>query len=117
MTNENEKKSSLDARRAFDLCQLVNYGEGSVVSRTLIENDAGTVTLFAFDAGQSLSEHTAPFDALVQVVDGAAEFTIGGDVSKVESGQIILMPANIPHGVRAISRFKMLLTMLRKTSK
>ena len=116
MTNENGKKSSLESSRAFDLCQLVEYGEDSVVSRTLIENDAGTVTLFAFDAGQSLSEHTAPFDALVQIVDGAAEFTIGGDVCKLAAGQIVLMPANIPHAAHAISRFKMLLTMLRKVS-
>ena len=117
MKDETAGKSGLESSRAFDLAQLVQYGDGSVVSRTLIENDAGTVTLFAFDAGQSLSEHTTPFDAFVQVVDGAAEFTIGGDVCKLKSGQIVLMPANIPHGVRAISRFKMLLTMLRKTSK
>ena len=115
MTDETAGKSGIESSRAFDLTQLVEYGEGSVVSRTLIENNAGTVTLFAFDAGQGLSEHTAPYDALVQIVDGAAEFTIGGDVCKLESGQIVLMPANIPHGVRATSRFKMLLTMLRKT--
>lgn len=109
-----EKKSKMPEARTLDLAGLVAYGEGAVVSRTLVENDAGTVTVFAFDAGQGLSEHTAPFDALVQVIDGEGEFVIGGKSSTVASGQIILMPANIPHAVRAEKRFKMLLTMLHK---
>lgn len=112
--SENEKKKSLiEAAKAHTLVELVQYGEGSVVSRTLIQNEAGTVTMFAFDAGQGLSEHTAPFDALVQVVDGSGEFIIGGQPCPAAKGQIVLMPANIPHAVKAHQRFKMLLTMLR----
>jgi len=107
-------KSKIQESQPFDLVELVEYNEGAVVSRTLVDNDAGTVTLFAFDADQGLSEHSAPFDALVQVIDGQGEFIIGGKSCQVGSGQIILMPANIPHAVRAIGRFKMLLTMLRK---
>jgi len=109
-----ERESRIPAGKALELSGLVQYSEGAVVSRTLIENDAGTVTVFAFDAGQGLSEHTAPFDALVQVVDGQGEFIIAGKSSLVDSGQIILMPANVPHAVRAPKRFKMLLTMLHK---
>ena len=114
MADNKAVKSKIQESQTLDLAGLVEYNEGAVVSRTLIENDAGTVTLFAFDAGQGLSEHAAPFDALVQVIDGQGEFVIGGKSCQVGSGQIILMPANIPHAVRAIGRFKMLLTMLRK---
>jgi quercetin dioxygenase-like cupin family protein len=110
----NEKKPKMQEAQALDLAELAAYGEGAVVSRTLIENDAGTVTVFAFDSGQGLSEHTAPFDALVQVIDGEGEFVIAGKSSIVGNGQIILMPANVPHAVRAKKRFKMLLTMLHK---
>lgn len=95
------------------LASLVAYGEGAVVSRTLVAGGAGTVTLFAFDAGQELSEHSAPFDALVQVLDGEAQITIGGVTQRVVAGEIILMPANIPHAVGAPTAFKMLLTMIR----
>ncbi|RJR43202.1 MAG: cupin domain-containing protein [Desulfobacteraceae bacterium] len=109
-----EEKKNIDGARVFDLAGLVNYGEGAVVSRTIMENSAGTVTLFAFDAGEGLSEHTAPFDALVQVIDGEGEYTIGGKPCKVGVGQIVLMPAGLPHAVRAKERFKMVLTMLRK---
>ena len=116
MTAEEMPKPRMQASQAFDLAGLVEYGQGAVVSRTLIENEAGTVTLFAFDEGQGLSEHTAPFDALVQVVDGQGEFIIGGKSCAVSAGQIILMPADVPHAVRATTRFKMLLTMLRKQS-
>ena len=114
MATENEKKPKLQAGQVLDLVKLVEYGEGAVVSRTLVENNAGTVTLFAFDKDQGLSEHTAPFDALVQVVEGEGEFIIGGETNQVGKGQLILMPANIPHALRANTRFKMLLTMLRK---
>jgi quercetin dioxygenase-like cupin family protein len=110
---EKEKKSKIPAGQVHDLIKLVEYGEGAVVSRTLVENGAGTVTLFAFDADQGLSEHAAPFDALVQILEGAGEFTIGGKPNQVGAGQLILMPANVPHAVRANRRFKMLLTMLR----
>ena len=113
MSIKKEKKPKIQGGQTLELSGLVDYGEGSIVSRTLIENDAGTVTLFAFDADQSLSEHTAPFDALVQVIDGEGEFIIAGEPNKVGKGNIILMPANIPHAVKAIKPFKMLLTMLR----
>ena len=114
MATENEKKPKLQAGQVLDLVKLVEYGEGAVVSRTLVENNAGTVTLFAFDKDQSLSEHTAPFDALVHVVEGEGEFIISGKFNRVGKGQLILMPANIPHALRAKTRFKMILTMLRK---
>ena len=99
--------------QAIDIAGLVDYSPGSVVSRTIAENDAGTVTAFSFDAGEGLSEHSAPFDALVQVLDGVAEITIGGTPVNVASGQLIVMPANVPHALKANKRFKMLLTMLR----
>ena len=109
-----EPGSGLPAAEAFPLAQAVEYATNSVVSRTLAESDAGTLTLFAFDAGQSLSEHTAPFDAIVQVIDGAAEFTVGGRAVPAGAGQMLLMPANVPHAVRAVEKFKMLLTMFRQ---
>ena len=104
---------TLPAAQPVGLASLVDYAEGSIVSRTLVENAAGTITLFAFDAGQGLSEHTAPFDAVVQVLDGQAELTIGGEPMTATAGQAVLMPANVPHAVKATARFKMLLTMLR----
>ena len=109
-----DEKSKIPNGKVLDLPGLVAYGEGAIVSRTIVENNAGTLTIFAFDAGQGLSEHTTPFDALVQVLDGEAEIIIAGESSKVGSGQIILMPANVPHAVRANQRFKMMLTMLHK---
>lgn len=113
MGTEKVGKPKIPGGRVLDLAGLVDYGGDAVVSRTLVENDAGTVSVFAFDAGQGLSEHTAPFDALVQVVDGNGDFIIGGELCQLGVGQIVLMPANIPHAVRATVRFKMLLTMLR----
>ncbi len=106
-------KSKMPAGEVLDLAGLVSYAEGSIVSRTLVESKTGTITLFAFDEGQSLSEHTAPFDALVQVLDGEGEFTVGGKANSVAAGQVLLMPANVPHAVKAQARFKMLLSMLR----
>ena len=114
MAVEKGKASKIQGGEVLDLSGLVDYAEGAIVSRTLVDTGAGTVTLFAFDADQGLSEHTAPFDALVQVVDGEGEFIIGGKSCVTNAGQILLMPANIPHAVRADKRFKMLLTMLRK---
>lgn len=99
--------------RALALAEQVQYQPGSVVSRTLIDKKIGTLTLFAFDAGQGLSEHTAPYDAFVQIVDGAADITIGGADQRVTAGQMIIMPANVPHALRAAGRFKMLLVMIR----
>lgn len=97
----------------LDMAGLVDYQDGAVVSRTIIERDTGTVTLFAFDAGQGLSEHTAPYDALVYVLDGAAEITIGEQVNTVSAGQMIIMPADVPHALQAREAFKMLLVMIR----
>jgi len=107
------KERALPPAEALQLATLASYAEGSVVSRTLAESRAGTVTLFAFDAGQKLSEHTAPFDALVQVLEGEAVLTIGGKPVRARAGQLVLMPADVPHAVQAPERFKMLLTMLR----
>jgi quercetin dioxygenase-like cupin family protein len=103
----------LPPSRAVRLEELVSYVAGSVVSRTLVKNAAGTVTLFAFDAGQGLSEHSAPYDAVVQVLDGAATITIGGKPVQAAAGETVLMPANVPHAVHASQPFKMLLTMIR----
>jgi len=93
--------------------RLVEYGEGAIVSRTILQRESGNVTLFAFDAGQGLSEHTAPFDALVLVLDGRAAITIGGQVNEVAAGGVVIMPARVPHAVKAIERFKMMLVMIR----
>ena len=98
---------------AVPLADLVDYQPDAVVSRTLIKTPAATVTLFAFDAGQELSEHTAPFDALVELLDGAAEIRISGVDHQLSTPQAILMPADEPHAVRATERFKMALTMVR----
>ena len=94
---------------------LAGYQEGAVVSRTLLKRGGGTVTLFAFDEGQSLSEHTTPFDALAQVLEGEATITIAGTPLTVSAGEMVLMPANQSHAVAAARRFKMLLTMIRTT--
>lgn len=99
--------------KALTLSDLVAYQDGSVVSKTLIDKKIGTVTMFSFGAGQGLSEHTAPFDAFVQVVDGEAEVIIAGKPQTVTAGQIIIMPANIPHELKAVKPFKMLLVMIR----
>lgn len=96
-----------------DLVSLIDYAQDSIVSKTLLDKPAGTVTLFAFDAGQQLSEHTAPYDALVQVVDGTGRLTIGDKDVETSAGQVVIMPANVPHSVTAGQRFKMLLTMIR----
>ncbi len=103
----------MEHSQAFELEKLVDYSEGSVVSRTLAKSDAGTVTLFSFDAGQALSEHSTPFDAMVQVVDGEVELVIGGEKVVAKTGEIAIMPRDIPHAVNAVKRFKMLLTMIR----
>lgn len=95
------------------LKDLTAYQGGSVVSREIIRKDTGTVTVFAFDEGQGLSEHTAPFDAMVSVLDGEAEITISGNPFRVKEGETIIMPAGQPHSVRAVKRFKMLLTLVR----
>ena len=96
------------------IAELVSYQDGSVVSRQITKADAGNVTLFAFDKDQELSEHTAPFDALVHILDGEAEVKISGNPFHLQAGNAIIMPASEPHAVRATQRFKMLLTMIRK---
>lgn len=101
------------SQEIMQIASLANYQKGSVVSRTVVEKKTGTVTFFAFDAGQGLSEHTAPFDALVQVLKGEVEITITGEPHSLKAGDLVLMPGSKPHALRAITRFKMLLTMIR----
>jgi quercetin dioxygenase-like cupin family protein len=106
-------KLELSKGKALDLKKLVEYAADSIVSKTLVDTNAGTITLFAFDAKQGLSEHTAPYDAVVQIIDGEAEITIGGNAICTGEGEMVIMPANVRHALRAVKRFKMLLTMIR----
>jgi quercetin dioxygenase-like cupin family protein len=99
--------------KVFKLAGMVDYQEGAVVSRTIIDKQAGTCTLFAFGEGQGLSEHTAPFDALVNILDGEAEIKISGKPFNLKTGDIIIMPANEPHALRAVKQFKMMLFMIK----
>lgn len=99
--------------QAFELAGQVEYVAGSVVSRTFAKKPTGTITLFAFDKGEGLSEHSAPYDAFVQVVDGAGTLRIGGKEVVARAGEVVVMPANVPHAVHANERFKMLLVMIR----
>ncbi len=111
---KNKKGDSIKlAAQAASLTGLIEYQEGSVVSRTLIDKNVGTVTLFAFDADQGLSEHTAPFDAMVYIFDGEAEVTISGKAVRLKAGMLTVMPAGEPHAVKALTRFKMMLIMVR----
>ena len=103
----------IKAASPIRLGHLVDYATGAVVSRTLEKTKGGTLTVFAFDAGEELSEHTAPFNAYITVLDGSAELTIGGQVVVASEGETVLMPADMPHAVRAVDRFKMLLMMVR----
>jgi len=108
-----QNKREMPIAEAVRVTDLVNYQDGSVVSRTLVTRATGTITLFAFDEGQGLSEHTAPFDALAHVLEGQAEIVVSGKPLRTTAGEAVLMPANQPHAVKALSRFKMLLTMIR----
>lgn len=99
--------------KVLKVADLLEYQEGSVVSREIIRKETGTVTIFAFEKGEGLSEHTAPFDAMVQVIDGKAEIIISGKSNMVSEGEMIIMPANDPHALIAVERFKMILTMIR----
>lgn len=108
MDNEQAVKGA-----AFDLADHIDYADGSVVSKTLLKKDIGGITLFSFDAGQGLSEHTSPFDAVVYILDGQAKITIGGKAQTVLAEQMLIMPANAPHSLHAAERFKMLLIMIR----
>jgi quercetin dioxygenase-like cupin family protein len=115
MTERQARSSVLEAcvARPVALAGLVEYAEDSIVSKAILDKRVGTVTLFAFDAGQKLSEHTTPYDAIVQVIDGRARLTIGGKDVAVSAGELVIMPGNVPHAVAADERFKMLLTMIR----
>jgi quercetin dioxygenase-like cupin family protein len=108
-----ESKVTIDGGCAYDLAEMTQYQDGAVVSRTLLKNNSGTLTVFSFDAGQALSEHTVPFNAFIQVLDGEGEITVDGKTTTVKSGEIILMPGGKPHSVHAEKRFKMLLIMFR----
>ena len=108
-----ETGAGIPAERVLEMADLIEYQEGSVVSRTIIDQKTGTLTLFAFAAGQGLSEHTAPFDALVYLLDGEAEITIAGQRHRLSEKDMIIMPANKPHALKAIENFKMLLVMIR----
>ena len=115
MGEKQEKAQILKAclGQAQDLSGLIEYAPDAIISKILLDKPVGTITLFAFDAGQKLSEHTSPYDAVVQVIEGQARVTIQGQPKEVTAGQLIIMPANIPHAVTADVRFKMLLTMIR----
>jgi quercetin dioxygenase-like cupin family protein len=108
-----QKKKTVKSSKEMDVVELVQYQDKSIVSRTIIDKKTGTVTLFAFDQGQGLSEHTAPFDALVYIIDGEADIKIAGNPYHLKTGQIIIMPANQPHSLKAVKKFKMMLTMIR----
>jgi quercetin dioxygenase-like cupin family protein len=110
---QGQNKGEMRAAEVVRLTDLVNYQEGSVVSRTIVKGATGTVTLFAFDDGQGLSEHTAAFDAMAHLIEGEAEITVSGKPLRVTAGEAVLMPANQPHALKALSKFKMLLTMIR----
>jgi len=112
-TEKSAEPRGVPIAEAVRLTDTVNYQEGAVVSRQILKREKGNVTLFAFDAGQGLTEHTAPFDALVQVIDGEAEITISGKPIRTKAGEAVLMPAQEPHALKAITRFKMVLTMIR----
>ncbi len=109
---QNTKRKVLEAEAA-KVADLVSYQTGSIVSREIVKKPTGTVTVFAFEEGQSLSEHTAPFDALIQVLEGEVEITIAGKLQRVQGGEMILMPARQPHALKALQRCKMILTMIR----
>ena len=112
-SEQGRNKGEMPIAEAVCLTDLVNYQEGSVVSRTILKRATGTVTAFAFDEGQGLSEHTAAFDAVAHLLEGEAEITVSGKTLRTSAGQAVLLPANQPHSLRALSRFKMLLTMIR----
>ncbi len=108
-----KQSGGLSPSTPYALSALVDYAEGSIVSRTLADTEQGTITLFAFDEGQSLSEHSTPYDAYVAILDGEAELVIAGKPVRPSAGEMVLMPAEVPHAVRAPGRFKMMLVMIR----
>jgi len=112
MTNPSKPKG-LPGAQVARTAEFVSYQDGAVVSREIVKRPTGTVTLFAFDEGQGLSEHTAPFDALVQMLEGEAEILLSGQIHRVQGGEMRLLPAGQPHALKAIKPFKMMLTMIR----
>ncbi|MGA2799609.1 MAG: cupin domain-containing protein [Thermoguttaceae bacterium] len=116
MNAESQTADNTPIAKVADTAELIKYQTGAIVSRTLIKKPTGTVTLFAFDAGQELSEHTAPFDALAHVLDGQTEITIAGKPLRLTAGQMVLMPAGKPHAVKATKQFKMMLIMIKEKS-
>ncbi len=115
MSSESKKTSVLEAclAKGQNVDKLIDYAADAIVSKTILDKPAGTITLFAFDQGQRLSEHQAPYDAVVEVVDGKGVITIAGEEIDIGVGEIIIMPGNVPHAVSAVEKFKMLLTMIR----
>ncbi len=107
------ENKSFNAEEVYKINGAIDYQDGGIVSKQVIKNSAGNITLFAFDKGQGLSEHTAPFDAVVQVIDGESEVIIGGKKHAVREGEMIIMPANVPHALNALVPFKMCLVMLK----
>lgn len=105
--------SETEISRAFILGDSIQYASGSVVSKSILKNPAGNISIFAFDEGEGLAEHNTPHSAMVQVLDGAAEITVGGHLNVLEAGQCIILPANVPHSVKANKKFKMMLTMIK----
>jgi quercetin dioxygenase-like cupin family protein len=110
---DSTKPKGLEVARVARTVEFAGYQDGAVVSRQIIKQATGNVTFFAFDEGEGLSEHTAPFDALAQVLEGEAEITVAGKAHRVQGGEMILLPAGQPHALKAVKRFKMLLTMIR----
>ena len=108
-----QNKKAVEKAQTMKMISLAEYQEGSIVSRTLIDKKAGTVTFFAFDEGQGLSEHVAPYDALVSVLDGEAEVAISEKIYRIKEGEMIILPANKPHALKAIRKFKMMLIMIK----
>lgn len=107
--------SEFEKAKVFSFNNSIEYSDGGIVSKTVLKKQTGNISLFSFDKGEALSEHTAPFDAMIQVVDGKGEITIGGNPYIVEAGESIIMPANISHSVKAVEKFKMVLTMIRSS--
>ncbi|NOZ61343.1 MAG: cupin domain-containing protein [Calditrichaeota bacterium] len=110
----NENLGNLPGGKAINLASLVDYSPHSIVSREIVKNSSGSLTVFAFDAGQGLSEHTAPFDAVVQILDGEAEISVGKNTETANEGETVIMPANIPHALNAKKKFKMQLIMIKE---
>ncbi len=112
--NPNPRRSKMfNPKKIFKLAEVVDYQNGSIVSKEIVKGKTGNVTLFAFDKGQGLSEHTAPFDALVNILDGEAQITISSELFEPKAGDTIIMPANEPHSIKAVGRFKMVLVMIK----